>query len=169
MTKTENRRTGRFVDPPAQKRMVLGLTVLPLSVLMVAAVVMWISAERLFEEAENVDAPLPSLGLMTMAQFVFVIITGCLILVAALRHSHRVAGPAHRIVKSLEQVRDGDLSLRINLRGRDELACVAKELNAFFEWLEQHPPAGVSADRSGMAGENGQPVLTAQGSGEADG
>ena len=131
------RRRSRVVDAPRQARMVLHLTALPMGVMLVAAIVMWILARNLFDEAEAGNADLPSLGPLVMTQFVFVVIAGAIAVWQAWRHSHRVVGPAHRIASLLRRLRSGDTGFRVELRHGDELQEVADELNELIETLQQ--------------------------------
>src|SRR5262245_46697698 len=133
-----NRRKTFIVDAPTQARMVFSISILPMSVILVAAVAMWILSNRLLDEAQSSNAALPSLGLLTMSQFVFVVATGTAAVLEALRYSHRVVGPAMRITRSLRRIRDGGLDARITLRKGDELTEVADEVNALIDHLRQH-------------------------------
>ena len=140
-----NRRKSVIVDASAQTRMVLGLSVLPLAVILVAAIAMWIFGNRLFEEAKQSNADLPSLGAVTMIQYLFVVATGALAVIQALRYSNRVVGPAMRIKRTLLQIRAGDLETPIKLRKGDALTDVADELNRLMEHLRRGTPASTSA------------------------
>ena len=145
----QDRRKGRVVDAPQQKRIVMGLTAVPMTVLLVAAVVMWVLTDSLFDEAQRNNVELPSLGLLAMTQFLFVIVTGAAAIIQALRYSHRVVGPAHRIAQSLRRIREGDTNFQVRLRDGDELQSILDELNPLIEKLEQERPTPESQDESG--------------------
>jgi methyl-accepting chemotaxis protein len=136
-----NRRKSVIVDASAQTRMILGISVLPLCVMLIAAVAMWFFGNRLFEEAKDSNADLPSLGVLTMIQYLFVVTTGALAVIQAVRYSNRVVGPAVRIKRSLQQIRAGDLDTPIKLRKGDALTDVADELNRLMEHLRRNAPA----------------------------
>ena len=51
-------------------------------------------------------------------------------------HSHRVAGPLYRFEKDLEKIAQGNLTLRLNLRKKDEFQGLAKSLNRFTEEMD---------------------------------
>jgi methyl-accepting chemotaxis protein len=140
-----NRRKSVIVDASAQARMVLGLSVLPLAVILVAAIAMWYFGNRLFAEAKDGNADLPSLGAVTMTQYLFVVATGALAVIQAVRYSNRVIGPAMRIKRTLLQIRAGDLGTPIKLRKGDALTDVADELNRLMEHLRRSTPAAPSA------------------------
>jgi methyl-accepting chemotaxis protein len=136
-----NRRKSVIVDASAQRRMILGISVLPLAVMLIAAIAMWFFGNRLFEEAKDSNADLPSLGVLTMIQYLFVVTTGALAVIQAVRYSNRVIGPAVRIKRSLQQIRAGDLETPIKLRKGDALTDVADELNRLMEHLRRNTPA----------------------------
>jgi methyl-accepting chemotaxis protein len=102
-------------------------------VLLVAAVVMWVLTGRLFDEAQRSDAELPTLGVLAMVQFLFVVGVGVVAVAQALRYSNRVVGPAYRIATSLRRLREGETKFQIELRKGDELNSIADELNALLE------------------------------------
>lgn len=63
-----------------------------------------------------------------------------LIFIMGLFFSHRIAGPVYRIEKTLSEIAKGNLSMRIKLRGGDELVDLADMINSLTENL-----AGVMA------------------------
>jgi nitrogen fixation/metabolism regulation signal transduction histidine kinase len=50
--------------------------------------------------------------------------------------SNRVAGPAFRIRYALKQIKEGDYSVRVQLRKGDQLKDLADDLNQFIVELE---------------------------------
>lgn len=50
--------------------------------------------------------------------------------------SHRIAGPVHRLQKSLDEIRHGDLTHQIRLRRKDELGDLAADVNRLTEHLD---------------------------------
>ncbi|HZN40295.1 MAG TPA: HAMP domain-containing protein [Planctomycetota bacterium] len=157
-----NRRKSVIVDASAQARMVLGLSVLPLAVILVAAIAMWYFGNCLFAEAKDSNADLPSLGAVTMIQYLFVVATGALAVIQAVRYSNRVVGPAMRIKRSLQQIRAGDLDTRIKLRKGDALTDVADELNRLMDHLRQGTPAMAAASPEKTAADSALEVEHAQ-------
>lgn len=51
--------------------------------------------------------------------------------------SHRIAGPLYRFEKSLEQLKEGDLTTVVHLRSTDQLLDLEKTLNSFIQSLAQ--------------------------------
>ena len=137
-----SRRRTRIVDAAAQRRIVRSITTVPLAVLVVASAALWFLTDSLFDEAQAAEVELPSLALLSMTMFVFVITAGIGIVLRAMDYSHRVVGPAYRITMSLRKVRAGDLE-PIRLRNGDELTTVVDELNLLI--------ADLAARRDGTA------------------
>jgi methyl-accepting chemotaxis protein len=69
------------------------------------------------------------------AQWLFIILGGIAIAVAALFLSHRVAGPFFRFEKSLEEMMAGDISGRIQLRKNDEGKRLAEKINGLADMM----------------------------------
>ena len=59
-----------------------------------------------------------------------------LILFWGLIISHRIAGPLYRLERELERIAQGDFSLRIRLRRRDELISIAQGINKVLDRIE---------------------------------
>ncbi len=51
--------------------------------------------------------------------------------------SHRIAGPAFRLQKSVESIRQGDLTNHISLRRKDELGDLAEDVNRLSKSLDE--------------------------------
>ncbi len=51
--------------------------------------------------------------------------------------SHRIAGPIYRIEKSIQGMQEGDLTMRIFLRDKDELTELAEQFNQMSATLNQ--------------------------------
>lgn len=70
-----------------------------------------------------------------MANWLFLLIGGTLLIVAAIIATHRIAGPLFRFEKTLGTMIDGDLTATIHLRGSDEGQDLALRINSFNELL----------------------------------
>lgn len=128
-------RKNRSIETVNQARVAFGFTAVSLTVLVVAALAMWYLSSNLYDEARVVELELPSLALLVMTQFVFVVATGVLVAVRANRYSHRVVEPAHHIAEALQRIRAGDVGFRIQFAERNELSEVATELNLLLDDL----------------------------------
>jgi nitrogen fixation/metabolism regulation signal transduction histidine kinase len=51
--------------------------------------------------------------------------------------SHRIAGPLYRFEQSLEEVANGNLKHRFNLRQKDQLSDLAQHMNILFDVLDK--------------------------------
>lgn len=51
--------------------------------------------------------------------------------------SHRIAGPIYRMEKTLQGIQDGDLTMRVVLRDKDELTDLAEQFNQMTASLNQ--------------------------------
>lgn len=52
--------------------------------------------------------------------------------------SHRIAGPLFKIEKSVKEIGDGNLNLRINLRSTDEITEMAATINEMTKNIKDH-------------------------------
>ncbi len=139
----KNRRKRLIVNKPLQKKIIFGVSFVPLLALVGATLAVSVLASRVLDEAGAQQVNLPTLAPMFLALFVFILAAGGVVVLQALRYSNRIAGPQYRIVRSLKQVRTGDYTFRIRLRKGDELSELAEELNCLLAWLEEHPPEGI--------------------------
>ena len=68
---------------------------------------------------------------------VLIILSIGIVLLFSVFFSHRVAGPGYRIVKSLDAMTQGDLTMRIRLRKKDHLHDIAEGINHLVaNWCE---------------------------------
>ena len=51
--------------------------------------------------------------------------------------SHRIAGPVYRLEQDLKKIAEGDFSLRIKLRKKDELTSIAEGINKVLDKIEE--------------------------------
>lgn len=140
--RAKERRRTLIVDARTQKRILAAVVTPPTVGLGVATLIVAVYCRRLAGEAMLADAELPSLvPLFGWVLFLFVVATG-LIVFRGLRLSHRIAGPAHNIRRSVQCLREGELSVRIRLRRGDFLTELAEELNGLIEDLEKRSEEG---------------------------
>lgn len=139
---TQNRRRKLLVNKPLQSKLILNISLVPALGLAVTAVVTAIYCTKLMDEAMATDSELPNLMPLFYLVIAFELLAGFFLLFNALKESHRIAGPAYRICKSIERIRSGDLAFTVKLRQRDHLTDVADELNRLLDYLNENPPPG---------------------------
>ncbi len=147
--KKYNRRKQLIIDRDAQRRQTQRIVLLPLAVLGMAAALIIAMSFRVLHDAENAQAELPSLNLMIVLLMTYLTASGIVMVMQAVRFSHKISGPTYRLKKALVQLREGDFSFRVQLRRGDELIPIADELNRALEWLEA---------REGVEAEGDQPT-----------
>lgn len=148
----ENRRRTIVVNQGSQKRIVVATTWAPVLCLLLTAVLLGHYSSQASQES----------GIVPFLLLAFLLISAALLVFNALSFSHRVAGPAHHFGKVLHAVRQGDLEARIHLRRGDFLTTVADEINDFLEWLQEHPPQGVTPQPTSDSSEAPEPVPAAK-------
>ncbi len=142
--KLKNRRKRLVVNKPVQRRIVTSITIVPILTLVGATLAVAILTGKVLDEARSAEENLPTLGPLFVSLFLFIVAAGAVVVIQALKYSHKIAGPMYRLVKSMQRIhKDGDVSFRIKLRSGDELTEIADELNHMMDWLVTHPPAGV--------------------------
>ncbi|UCC11704.1 MAG: HAMP domain-containing protein [candidate division WOR-3 bacterium] len=65
---------------------------------------------------------------------VIIVLAGAFTLIIFI--SHRTAGPLHSLKRAMEQVGEGDLSVRVAFRKNDEIHDIAESFNTMVEKLE---------------------------------
>src|SRR5688572_11483228 len=143
-TVTNERRKTIWVNKPAQKKLILAVSLMPTLGLTIATVMVGFLCRRVLEEAIVAEVELPTLLPLFGAVLFFIVTAGAVVLIQALNLSHRVAGPMYRIIESMKRMRSGDIGFRVTLRKGDHLNEIADELNNVIDWLNVNPPPGVS-------------------------
>ncbi len=143
MAANERRSRILIVNEPLQKRIILAVSLIPTLGLALCTLIVAVFCRRLLGEATEHDVDLPSLVPLFFALLGFTLASAAVVVFQALRLSHRIAGPAYRLIKSIERIRSGDISFRVNLRRGDHLTEVAAEMNNLLDWLNDNPPRGV--------------------------
>lgn len=138
--KGHERRKAWLINPAMQGRIVFRMTALPAAVLAGIAVFTGIYCSDVLGEARALDQELPDLMPLIWLVMAFELVAAGMLVMHALRLSHTIAGPAYRIAKSLERIRSGDFSFRVNLRKGDHLTELRDEMNLLLDWLQQNQP-----------------------------
>ena len=79
--------------------------------------------------------PLILLKDILSAQWIFIVISGLLVIVLSMFLTHRFAGPLYRFERTLESLIEGNLKCRIHLRKKDEAKEMADLFNVLIERL----------------------------------
>ena len=93
-----NRRSKLLINEAMQRKIVLQTALLPIMVLTALSVVALIEGAPLMAAAD-VGTSYPNLKPLFIALLSFLAAAALLILYVALRFSHRVAGPTHRLMR----------------------------------------------------------------------
>ncbi|MCA8941683.1 MAG: hypothetical protein KDB80_03915 [Planctomycetes bacterium] len=143
MGHSSNRRKILVVNKSVQRRIVLAVVLVPTVGLAFTTLIVAVFCRRLLTESLAIDGELPSLIPLLLSVLGFFVVCSVVMAVQGLRFSHRIAGPAFRLCKSLERIRSGDIGFRVTLRRGDYLTEIAEELNETLDWLNANPPQGV--------------------------
>lgn len=133
----KNRRTRLVVNRPLQRRIVFGISMVPILTLVGATLAVAVLTGQVLDEARSAEENLPTLGPLFVSLFLFIVAAGAVVVIQALKYSHRIAGPMYRLIKSMERIRQRDLSFRVSLRSGDELTELADELNDVMDFLRE--------------------------------
>ncbi len=91
-----------------------------------------LGAIRVTYDLAPVDQHIRNVGLVSLAIYLGQFVLGMFLMMLALRKI--VAAPINQLTTTLGKIeQDSDLSLRIPVRGTDEIACAGKALNAMLE------------------------------------
>lgn len=131
------------MEETLQRRTVRSVALLPSAILLAGFALVAVFCSSLLEEAAESRLHLPSLVPLFVAVICVLGAAALVVWFQALRMAQRLAGPAFRLVKSMQRVRGGDISFRVHLRRGDHLTDVAAELNNVLDWLNLNPPRGV--------------------------
>jgi len=168
-TKTTKRqkykRRRYFVAPNVQVRMTAELTLLWLvgaALAIINLYVLYALGELYQTDALRVDTVHWQENLMVWTYGVVSVIIGALLfLLACVYYTHRIAGPAHKLEKHLQELAKGDLRLRVALRKSDHLRNLARAINLLTRQSEQ----SISSVRASVerlrkaAEENDEPAV----------
>jgi len=81
---------------------------------------------------------LAEIGFMLKLDAIFIVLFAIAMGIYFLLLSHRIAGPAYRVEKSLQRMIEGDYGFSVNLREKDYLKHVADDLNNLLKVLNDN-------------------------------
>lgn len=161
---SQERRKTLVINKPLQGKMILGMALTPSLALAAIAVLTAVWCTRTMENAALEEAELPNLTPVFYVVVAFELVAAVYLMVNSLKISHRVAGPAYRICKSLERIRSGDIAFTVNLRKGDHLTEIRDQLNLLLDWLNENPPKGCTTRKQAMSATVGPAVAAASSS-----
>ncbi len=139
-----SRRRVLVADETLQRKIILGVALVPTVGLSLCALVVAAFCRDLLAEAAAQEVELTSLVPLFLAVLGFTLAAGAVFVFQALRFSHRIAGPAYRLVQSMRRIQAGDISFRVSIRRGDHLTDVVAEFNRMLDWLNEHAPEGAT-------------------------
>lgn len=117
----------------------MGLVVIPLIILLTALyylIYYSVFTEMLIPEAIVVTL-LPAMKKVNLILLATVPIFLFLILRTALVYSNRIIGPVRRLERELDKVIEGDYSVRLKTRHKDELRAFVNKINMLLEKVDK--------------------------------
>lgn len=134
---SEYKRRNILVKKPLQARLLLGYFFFIISggiffiVLMGFFTIDSMSLPHVYSGCETIQNPFSLLKQTIVTGWPYLLLGSILLTIAAVRVTHRVAGPLYRFEQTLDNMLSGDLSNTISLRSKDEGKELAFKLNKF--------------------------------------
>jgi len=139
----KHKRRNFFIKKDFQGRLILGYFLFVIGGCLIFTLILAaFSADTLTMVYQNHDLQLGQTPIMLVkkvlaAQWVFVVLGGSLIVLAALFITHRLAGPVFRLERALDNMNSGNLNDIIHLRKKDEGKHLASKINSFNHQLSR--------------------------------
>jgi methyl-accepting chemotaxis protein len=143
MTNSRYKRRNYFIKKNFQGKLILGYFLFMVGgCFLFTAILAALSADTLTVVYQNNDLQLGQTPLMLLkrvltAHWIFIIVGGGVIIVAAMLITHRMAGPVFRLERAVNNMVSGRLDDVIYLRGHDEGKEIAAQLNQFNRELSK--------------------------------
>ena len=144
MSKESNRRRNYFIKKKFQSKVILRFCALVvLGAVITGGCLYLMSANTVTTAFVN-----SRLSIVRTSDYILPILVGASLISIALISiataivimflSHRIAGPLFKIEKSIKEIGDGNLNLRINLRSTDEITEMAGSINEMTRNIKDH-------------------------------
>ena len=143
MTSPKHRRSNYWIKKSFQSRFSLRFAVLILAeAALISFLFFYISKGTLTTGYEAAGVRMENtaryfMGAFAMISMIVAVAMAMVGMLVFIFFSHRVAGPVYHIQKSLWELAQGNLTYRIRLRKRDELAEVAEDVNRAAQFMER--------------------------------
>ncbi|RPH38875.1 MAG: methyl-accepting chemotaxis protein [Desulfobulbaceae bacterium] len=137
------KRRNIFIKKDFQGKLILGYFLFVMGGCLLFIILLGIiSADTLTISYSNHDLQMGQTPIMLLknviaANWIFLIIGGSLLILAAMMITHRIAGPLFRFEKALDNMIAGNLNDIIHLREHDEGKDLAEKINIFNHGLSQ--------------------------------
>ncbi|MDP3480489.1 MAG: methyl-accepting chemotaxis protein [Desulfoprunum sp.] len=137
------KRRNFFIKKDFQGKLILGYFLFVMGGCLLFIILLGIiSADTLTISYSNHDIQMGQTPIMLLknviaANWIFLIIGGSLLILAAMLITHRIAGPLFRFEKALDNMAAGNLNDVIHLREHDEGKDLAEKINVFNLGLSQ--------------------------------
>ena len=137
------KRRNFFIKKDFQGKLILGYFLFVMGGCLLFIILLGIiSADTLTISYNNHDIQMGQTPIMLLknviaANWIFLIIGGSLLILAAMLITHRIAGPLFRFEKALDNMAAGNLNDVIHLREHDEGKDLAEKINVFNLGLSQ--------------------------------
>ena len=137
------KRRNIFIKKDLQGKLILGYFLFVMGGCLLFIILLGIiSADTLTISYSNHDLQMGQTPIMLLknviaANWIFLIIGGSLLILAAMMITHRIAGPLFRFEKALDNMIAGNLNDVIHLREHDEGKDLAEKINVFNLGLSQ--------------------------------
>lgn len=132
---TSSKRKQFIIDAPFQFRYVITWLIMMLFFIAVVACGLMFGLKTL---NYSVTYGLGEIGLMLKFDAVFIVLFAISIGIYFIILSHRIAGPAYRLEKSIQRMVQGDYDFSVTLRKDDYLQRVADDLNDLLGFLREN-------------------------------
>jgi methyl-accepting chemotaxis protein len=133
--KFHDKRRNYYIKKEFQRNFILKFCALvALGALISGAIIYAMSVSTVTTTFENSRLAIKStsdyiLPAVLLSSLIMMILVGFATIVITLFTSHKIAGPLYRIERDLEELAAGNLNIRFNLRGGDEIKALAANLD----------------------------------------
>jgi len=140
--KFQNRRRNYFIKKKFQRDFMLKFCGLVVAGSIISgAIIFMMSKSALTTAFENSRLVIKSaadfiMPAVCLSSAVVVILVGLAAIMITLFTSHKIAGPLYRMEQDVKEVAGGNLKIKFNLRGSDELKGMAESLEAMVRSLQ---------------------------------
>lgn len=135
------KRRNFFIKKDFQGKLILGYFLFVMGGCLLFIILLGvISADTLTISYDNQDIQMGQTPIMLLknviaANWIFLIIGGTLLVLAAMLITHRIAGPLYRFEKAFDNMVEGNLTDIVSLREHDEGKDLAEKINSFTSKL----------------------------------